>query len=313
MISMNPVVGIDCGKRNLDAALFPGTDRTRIENTPQGLAILVRWLAERNVGVAGLEASGGCERLARDALIEVGLTVRIFEPGRVRHFAGAKGRRAKTDAIDAALIAEFTAAFPESPPAVRDPAREQLAGLIRARRLVVTKKADLAKGLASAPEEAKPILEAVVAQLATAEEALETAIVKQVAADTRLAQLTTALVTAPGVGPVTAATLAAVLPELGHTTGAKIAALVGVAPFADDSGEHQGKRRIAGGRGDARRALYMAALCATRTKGVLGEFYRRLVERGKPPKVALTACMRKLVVRLNAMVAAKATWQEHPA
>jgi transposase len=170
------------------------------------------------------------------------------------------------------LIAEFTAAFPESPPAVRDPAREQLAGLIRARRLVVTKQADLAKGLASAPEEAKPILEAVVAQLATAEEALETAIVKQVDADTRLAQLTTALVTAPGVGPVTAAALAALLPELGHTTGAKMAALVGVAPFADDSGEHQGKRQIAGGRGDARRALYMAALSATRTKGVLGEF-----------------------------------------
>src|SRR3954454_10477878 len=143
MTPIDPVVGIDCGKRYLDAALFPGTDRTRVENTPHGLATLVIWLAERGVRVAGLEASGGCERLARDALIEPFLTVRIFEPGRVRHFAGAKGRRAKTDAIDAALIAEFTAAFPESPPAVRDPAREQLAGLVRARRLVVTKQADL--------------------------------------------------------------------------------------------------------------------------------------------------------------------------
>ena len=109
---------------------------------------------------------------------------------------------------------------------------------------------------------------------------------------------------------MTAAALAALLPELGHTTGAKIAALVGVAPFADDSGEHQGKRQIAGGRGDARRALYMAALSATRTKGVLGEFYRRLVKRGKPPKVALTACMRKLVVILNAMLRTGAAWQQ---
>jgi len=133
MTPMNPVVGIDCGKRYLDAALFPGTDRTRVENTTHGLATLVIWLAERGVRVAGLEASGGCERLARDALIEVGLTVRIFEPGRVRHFAGAKDQRAKTDAIDAALIAEFTAAFPESPPAVRDPARVKCDSRMRKR------------------------------------------------------------------------------------------------------------------------------------------------------------------------------------
>ena len=181
MTPIDPVVGIDCGKRYLDAALFPGTDRIRVENTPHGVATLVAWLAERGIRVAGLEASGGCERLARDALIEAGLTVRVFEPGRVRHFARAKGRRAKTDAIDAALIAEFTAAFPESPPAVRDPAREQLSGLVRARRLVVAKQADLVKGLASAPDEAKPILETIVAQLATAEETLDAAIVKQVA------------------------------------------------------------------------------------------------------------------------------------
>ncbi len=110
-----------------------------------------------------------------------------------------------------------------------------------------------------------------------------------------------------------AATLAALVPELGRIPGAKVAALVGVAPFDDDSGERHGQRRIAGGRADARRAPCMAALCATRGTGVLGAFYQRLVGRGKPPKVALTACMRKLLVRLNAMLAAGAIWQEQPA
>jgi transposase len=103
------------------------------------------------------------------------------------------------------------------------------------------------------------------------------------------------------------------LPELGHVSGSKIAALVGVAPFDDDSGDRHGRRHIAGGRADARRALYMAALSASHTRGVHGAFYHRLIERGKPPKVALTACMRKLIVRLNAMIAAGTTWQEVPA
>jgi transposase len=313
MTRIDPIAGIDSGKRYLDIALFPGTDKTRVENTAEGMATLVAWLTARGVRVAGIEASGGVERLARDALLEAGLTVRVFDPGRVRHYAKAKGRRAKSDPIDAALIAEFTAAFPDAPAATRDPAREELAGLVRARRLGVAKRTDLVKGLASAPVAAKSPLEEAVARLAAAEDALEAAIAGRVAADERMAGVAAALATAPGIGPVTAATLAALLPELGHLPGAKIAALVGVAPFDDDRGERHGRRRISGGRGDARRALYMAALGATRSKGVLGEFYRRLVGRGKPPKVALAACMRKLVVRLNAMLAAGAPWREEPA
>jgi transposase len=149
MTRIDPIAGLDSGKRYLDVALFPGTDKTRVENTAEGMATLVAWLTARGVRVAGIEASGGVERLARDALLEAGLTVRVFDPGRVRH--DAKGRRAKSDPIDAALIAEFTAAFPDAAAATRDPAREELAGLVRARRLVVAKRTDLVKGLASAP------------------------------------------------------------------------------------------------------------------------------------------------------------------
>jgi transposase len=138
-------------------------------------------------------------------------------------------------------------------------------------------------------------------------------VAERVAANPGMARAAAALASAPGVGPVAAAMLAALSPELGHVTGARIAALAGVAPFDDDSGARHGRRRISGGRGDVRRALHMATLHVTCGRGVLGEFYRRLIDRGKPPKAALAACMRKLVVRLNAMLTAGTTWQERPA
>ena len=151
MLQTEPMAGIDSGKHHLDVAIVPGLDRIRLENTAAGVAALVAWLRARGVRVVGIEASGGVGRRARDALLEAGMTVRVFDPGRVRHHAKAKGRRAKSDPIDAALIAEFTAAFPDAPSTVRDPEREELAGLVRVRQLVVAKRADLVKGLASAP------------------------------------------------------------------------------------------------------------------------------------------------------------------
>jgi transposase len=313
MLQAEPTAGIDSGKHHLDVAIVPGLDRIRLENTAAGVAALVAWLRARGVRVVGIEASGGVERQARDALLEAGMTVRVFDPGRVRHYAKAKGRRAKSDPLDAALIAEFTAAFPEAPSAVRDPEREELAGLVRVRQLVVAKRADLVKGLASAPPAARALMRDAITGLKAAEAALEAAVAERVAANPGMARAAAALASAPGVGPVTAAMLTALLPELGHVTGARIAALVGVAPFDDDSGARHGRRRISGGRGDVRRALYMATLHVTCGRGVLGEFYRRLIDRGKPPKVALAACMRKLVVRLNAMLTAGTTWQERPA
>ncbi|NUB29783.1 transposase [Azospirillum brasilense] len=314
MSEQTRVAGIDCGKDFLDIDVFPGAAPLRVVNSSQGHQEVVAWFTERRVTVAGLEASGGYERPIRDALRMAGIEVRIFDPARVRFFAKAKGRRAKNDSLDAAVIAEFTASQTTVPSLLDDPVREELAGLVKARRLLVDKRADLNKSIAHAPVAAQEVLSRAVEYLAREVDALDAAICQAAKAQPVLSQTIQTLQTAPGVGPVTAATLAALLPELGRASGRKIAALVGVAPFDHDSGKMRGHRHIAGGRADVRRALYLAALsAATNTKGVIADFYNSLIERKKPSKLALTACARKLVVRLNAMLAKGATWEANPA
>lgn len=306
--------GIDCGKRFLDVAVHPGGEQIRLRNEPADHQRLVVWLTERGVTRVGLEASGGYERAVRDVLCAAGLEVHILDPARVRHFAKAKGRRAKTDPIDARVIAEFTATLVDTPPVTVEPAREELAKLIRTRRLLVAKRADMAKAIKDLPDAARTVVETALASLATAIAALEELIDQQTGADGALAKRVEALCSAPGIGQTTAVAVAVLLPELGRISGCAIAALLGVAPFADDSGDRKGERHIAGGREDVRQLLYMSVLrAATQGQGVLRAFYLRLTGRGKPAKVALTACMRKMIVRLNAMLAANQTWKEEPA
>lgn len=306
------VIGIDCGKCSLDAAVFPGPGHIRVTNDQAGFRALLAWVAEHGGVRVGLEASGGYERAARNCLMAAGMAVRVFDPARVRHFAKAKGRRVKTDPIDAGVIAEFTATFPDAAAVGVDAAREELAGLIGARNVLVEKRADLLKAASLAPAAGGTVLMQAAEQMAGGIAELAARIDREVAKNADLAARVEALQSAPGVGPVTARSLVARLPELGHVSAAAIAALVGVAPFDDDSGQHHGHRHIAGGRADVRKALYMATLSATRTKGVIGAFYQRLRASGKKPKVALVACMRKFVVRLNAMLATGDTWQETP-
>ncbi|GLR77583.1 transposase (plasmid) [Azospirillum oryzae] len=314
MLESTRAVGIDCGKDFLDVAVFPGADRLRVTNTPEGHRNLVAWVAERSISVVGLEASGGYERPSRDALRAAGVSVRVFDPARVRFFAKARGQRAKNDRLDASVIAEFTATQTTVPSLPTDPVREELAGLIKARHLLVDKRADLNKSISQAPVAAQEALTRAVEHLAREIAGLDAAIARATGAQPTLARTARDLQTAPGIGPVTAVTLAVLLPELGRTSGQKIAALAGVAPFDHDSGKRGGQRHISGGRAGVRHALYMAALsAATRTGGVLADFYTGLIRRGKPPKVALTACMRKLIVRLNAMLAKGATWEAKPA
>jgi transposase len=304
--------GIDCGKRSLDVGVFPGSDKIKVANTPKGHQILAAWLTERGISVVGLEASGGYERSVRDALLAVGVTIRVFDPARVRFFAKAKGRRAKNDTIDAAVIAEFTAMTTETPalPTVpMDREREEIAGLINARRLLVDKRADVIRAIAHAPIPAQEALTRAADALASEIATLDAAIRCAVDVHPVLIETTQCLLSAPGIGLLTAVTLAVRLPELGHVSGAKIAALVGIAPFDHDSGIRCGQRHIGGGRADVRRALYMAALtAATHAKGVIADFYKHLIESGKKPKVALVACMRKLLVCLNAMLAKGEVW-----
>jgi len=307
--------GIDCGKEHLDFAVFPAGDTMRVPNTPAGYRSLIDGLSARPITMVGIEASGGYERAVRDALTAAGLTVCVLDPARVRHFAKAKGQRAKTDLLDAALIAEFTAQFQSTVRPAVDPQREPLAGLLGLRRLLVDKRADLHKALALLPDSAASLVRPALDGLDEAIEALEWTITRKSQADAVLAGKIKALQSAPGVGALTAVTLAVLVPELGRLSGGQAAALLGVAPYPDDSGHRHGVRRIAGGRDDARRALYMAALSAAtgRRKGVLAAFYASLTGRGKPPKLALTACMRKLIVRLNAMLAHGQTWNEETA
>ncbi|AWJ82270.1 IS110 family transposase (plasmid) [Azospirillum sp. TSH58] len=314
MSNMVPTAGIDCGKCFLDVAVVSSGGKIRVANTPNGHQDLVAWLARKRVAVVGLEASGGYERSVRDALQAAGLSVRVFDPARVRYFAKAKGQRAKNDTIDAALIAEFTASQAAPTTTPPDPDREELVALVKARRLLVDKRVDLRHASAGAPAMAQAALEEAVKGLTSAIEALEAEIHSRVKAQSELAGRVAALQTAPGVGPVVAITLAILLPELGKTTGERISALVGVAPFDHDSGQSRGQRHIAGGRADVRHILYIAAeVAATHSKGVIADFYVQLKGRGKPSKVALTACMRKLIVRLNAMLVKGQTWEAHPA
>lgn len=304
-------VGIDCGKSRLDAALFPAVAHRQVANTPEGHQELAIWIKERGAVRVGLEASGGYERPVRDALVAVGLEVHVLDPARVRYFAKAKGQWAKTDAIDARVIAEFTACMAGGPSVVPDRAREELAGLVRTRRALVDKRADLRKVATAAPEAAREAVDAAIEALSRSIAELDDTLTRQVHSSPIIKQTVERLVTAPGIGPVVAVSLAALAPELGRLTGGQMAALAGVAPFADDSGERSGRRRIAGGRADLRRVLYMAAMvAATHTKGIVAAFYQRLIKAGKPPKLAITACMRKLLTRLNAMLAHAQTWNE---
>jgi len=312
MAQNSGVGGIDCGKNTLDIAVFPEGEALCVPNSEAGYRTLIAWLERRGVGTVGIEASGGYERAVREALTAQGIAVHVLDPARVRHLAKAKGQRAKTDPIDAALIAEFTARFRPTAGLPATPERERLAELLGLRRLLVDKRADLKKAVARLPAEAQALVHPVLEALNTAIAELETVIDRRAQADVVLAKTAAALQSAPGIGALTALTLAVLVPELGRLSGAQAAALLGVAPYPDDSGQRHGPRKIAGGRDEARRALYMAALAAAtgRRTGVLASFYRRLIGRGKPPKVALTACMRKLIVRLNAMLARNQTWSE---
>jgi len=313
MVSSEVVMGIDCGKAWLDAAVFPGSGRIRVANDEAGFGQLSAWAAGYGVVRIGMEASGGYERAVRDHLSAAGMVARVFDPGRVRHFAKAKGRRAKTDPIDAGVIAEFTAFFSDTASVGINPAREALAGLVGARSLLVEKRADLTKAAALTVAAAAVALTRAVTQMTAVIADLTAQINQMVAEDPDVTATMEILQLVPGIGDITAVTLAARLPELGHTSGARIAALVGVAPFANDSGGHLGQRHISGGRADVRKVLYMATLSATRVKGVISEFYKHLRDNGKKPKVALVACMRKLIVRLNAMLANGQAWQDKPA
>jgi transposase len=257
-----------------------------------------------------MEASGGYERDWARVLRLAGIEVRIVDPKRVRSFALSAGRLAKNDAIDAAMIAWFAEIFSEAPSQTHDAAHEELLALVKARKGLL----DLKTRLQSQNEHAAPGLvqkthARVLKNLATEIAKLEAAIASKIKASPHLAERAEIIESVPGFAETTSANLVAGMPELGQVSNEIAAALLGAAPYDDDSGQRRGERHIKGGRRWVRNAIYMPCLGAvTQNNPVLKAFYDRLIAKGKKPKVALIACMRKLIVILNTLIARRQTW-----
>ena len=304
------VVGIDVAKGKVDACIRSLSLRQTFPSTAQGHRKLVAWLRKHKVNKAAMEASGGYERDWAKVLRQAGIEVRIVDPKRVRSFALSAGRLAKNDAIDAEMIAWFAETFDEAPSQTHDAAHEELAALVKARKGLI----DLKTRLQSQDEHVAPgpvqkaharVLKSLAAEIAK----LEAAISAKVKATPEFAERAEIIESVPGFAETTSATLIAGMPELGKVSKEIAAALLGAAPYDDDSGKRRGERHIKGGRRWVRNAIYMPCLgAATQNNPVLKAFYHRLIAKGKEPKVALVACMRKLIVILNTMIARGEKW-----
>jgi transposase len=302
------VVGIDVSKRHLDVAVAERVER--IANDAAGLAGLSAALAAAGTDLVVVEATGGYETAAVLALQQAAIPVAVVNPRQVRDFARAQGRLAKTDAIDARVLARFGALLRPVPLPAIDPSQEALAGLTARRRQVVEILIAEQNRLEHAPAAVRAWIEQHVSALRNELAQVDAAIAATVEANENLARRHAILVSVKGIGQATAAVLLAELPELGRIEHKQLAALIGVAPVNRDSGQFRGQRHIAGGRPSVRCALYMATLSAVRHNQVLQTFYQRLRANGKPAKVALVAAMRKLATILNALVRDDRPWQE---
>ena len=309
------VVGIDVAKDKVDAcirSLPPPSGRT-FPNTSEGRRQLTSWLRKHKAGKAVMEASGGYERHWAKALRAAGIAVRIVDPKRVRSFARSAGRLAKNDAIDAQMIAWFAETFDQAPGQAYDAAREELVQIVNARQALLEQQTQMHNRCEHAvPKPVQKMHERLLKVIALEVARLEAAITTMIKASSHFVEIAEIVESVPGVGKITSAGLIAAMPELGQVSNKIAAALLGVAPYDDDSGRRRGGRQIKGGRRKVRNLFYMACLgAATRHNPVLKAFYRRLIAKGKKPKVALVACMRKLIVILNTMIARHQKWDAH--
>jgi transposase len=304
------VVGIDVAKDKVDACIRALSQRQTFQSTAEGRRALTRWLRKHKVGKAAMEASGGYERDWAKALREAGLEVRIVDPRRVRSFARSAGRLAKNDPIDAQMIAWFAETFIEAPGQTSDAARDKLVQIVNARMALIELQTCLKnRSEHAAPDVVQKMQARLLKKIASEVTELEAAIAALLKATPHLAELAEIIESVPGLAQTTSAGLIAAMPELGQVSNQVAAALLGVAPYDDDSGQRRGDRHIKGGRRKVRNLFYMACLgAATRHNPVLKAFYGRLIVKGKAAKVALTACMRKLICILNTMIARRQKW-----
>jgi transposase len=301
-------VGVDVSKSSLDLNVLPANQSLQFSNDDKGVTQLVKFLRKTGPTLIVFESTGGLEMLAVSSLVEHQLPVVMINPRQIRDFAKATGRLAKTDAIDAATIARFARDIrPEIRP-FKDEQTQALAALNTRRRQIVDMLVAEKNRLYTALKPNRKSIEDHISWLKKALSDINNDIDQMIKQSPIWYKNDKILQSFKGVGPVTSATLLCALPELGSLDRKKIAALVGVAPLNCDSGKYRGRRRIMGGRAEVRRSLYMAAVSALRYNPTIKSFYDRLIDAGKPPKLALTACMRKILVTLNAMMKNRSYW-----
>ena len=309
------VVGIDVAKAHVDVwVLDAKLGVLRFDNDADGHSALLAALGPFDVALVVMEATGGYEAALACALQAVGLCVAVVNPRQARDFAKSMGQLAKTDAVDARMLADFAGVLVRRPDLdsfirpLPDDKQQTLAALVTRRRQLLTMLGAERQRLQLAITKVRPSIEAMIVAIRAQLDELELQMVSHV--KEHYEELDKLLRSASGIGPIASATLIAELPELGKLNRREIAALVGVAPMANDSGNSRGRRHVQGGRSEIRRVLYMATLTAARYNPAIKAFYQRLLGAGKLPKVALVACMRKLLTTLNAKVRTNKPWDK---
>jgi len=309
-MSFQHFVGVDVSKAKLDLAFDEQQSHTTVPNDAKGIDKLVELLPKPDSCLITIEATGNYERTLVVRLIDAGHVVAVVNPRQVRDFAKAIGKLAKTDKIDARVIAQFGKLTRPRAVATTKQLQGELDQLVtRRRQLISTRTAEKNRQGHAASQVVRKSIQRVLDAINKDIKSLDREITKLVQSDDDWKNRAKLLETMPGVGEVTTTTIIAELPELGDLNRQQIASLVGLAPFNRDSGKMSGKRSIFGGRRAVRTALYMAALSARRSNPAIKGFAQRLSEQGKPPKVIITACMRKILVTLNSMIKTDSPWK----
>ena len=306
MADVKRYVGIDVAKVRLDVALGPNGERFAMANDERGISALLKRLKSADLVI--IEATGGLEAPVASALATAGIEVAVVNPRQVRDFARATGQLAKTDALDAQVLVRFGAAVKPAVRRLPDAQAQALEALVNRRRQLVEMPTAEKNRRANSPKVIRKSIDEQIRWLEKRLAKFDDELAALIRATPIWRERDELLRSVPGVGPVLATTLLAHLPELGELNRKQIAALAGLAPFNRDSGKLRGSRCIWGGRAQVRRVLYMAVVSAVRSNPVIKNFYAQLRARGKYPKSALTACMRKLLVILNAMLHSNTHW-----
>ena len=302
-------VGIDVSKARLDVGVRPSDERRSVPYDAHGITTLIAQLTQMQPTQIVMEATGGLQRLLLRALVDAALPVIVVNPRQVRDFAKATGQWAKTDTLDAPVLARVGAVIRSPLRVIPDAQTQELAALLARRRQVLAMQGAEQHRLDRAPARVRKRIEVHLRWLPAELARLDADLDEMIQQSPVWREREDLLQSVPGIGPVMRRTVLAELPELGLLNRKQIAALVGVAPFNRDSGRLRGHRAIGGGRAPVRRALYMAELVATRWNPVIRVFYQRVRAAGKAPKVALVAAMRTLLTMLNAMVHTGTPWQ----